>query len=179
MKKKWIFILSSLVLILSFQNCQKSELNNVRPEAANLSDVTSYNKTSASDTSIVQVWDYDQGRTLDVDVSNGRIAVYLNYGSDRAQDICLTDSEKQELQALLSSAEVCEPVLPADHFLNRQCTMNYRYPYAVLVQGSDQIKLGEMTSGCDVPTDLCGNKAQELQNFAQHLLASSDQRACQ
>lgn len=125
------------------------------------------------------MWDYSEGRTLDVDVATGHVAVYLEYGNERDEDRCLNETQTQQLQQLLSQAEVCEPIVSADHYTDRNCAMNYRAPYAVLVAGADSMRLGEKTNGCDIPTDLCGENAQALQDFVQSTLAIVDQQVCQ
>ena len=177
MSKKWFYICSGLAMIVFFQNCSKSNLD--APTSTPESNTpTEFSKSSAADFPVVQLWDYENGKTMDLDVATGRIAVFLNFGSDRGQDLCLSEAEKTEIQGLMQQAEICAPVLPAEQFLNKQCTMSYRYPYAVLVDGSVEVRLGEKTNGCDVPVDLCGTKAQDLQNFVGRILQSVDQRAC-
>lgn len=177
MKKKWIAIFGSLSLILFFQNCSQSKIDQADSNSEALTP-TEFNKTSAADFPVVQLWDYEHGKTMDLDISTGRIAVSLNFGADRGQDLCLSAAERIEIQALMGQAEICEPVIPSEQFLSKQCTMSYRYPYAVLVDGSVEVRLGEKTNGCDVPVDLCGVKSQELQAFVSRLLQNADQRAC-
>lgn len=167
----------SFVLILGFQNCQKANWN--QETSVSINTPAGFNKIAASDYPVLQMWDYSAGRTFDVDVASGRIGVYLEYGNQRDQDRCLTAEQLQELQALVADAEVCQPVSTPDQYLSRQCTQEYRAPYAVLAAGGETLRLGEKTNGCDVPTDLCGDKADVLQDFVRRMLASVDQQACQ
>lgn len=177
--KKWWIALFSFVLILSFQNCQKANWN---PESGSSgSDAGAsedFDKIAAVDFPILQMWDYAKGRTFDVDVATGHIGVYLEYGNQRDEDRCLTEAQRQELQALVADAEVCRPVNSPEQFLNRNCSQEYRAPYAVLVAGAENLRLGEKTNGCDVPTDLCGAKANVLQDFVRKTLAIVDQQKC-
>lgn len=178
--KKWTIIIFSFFLILGFQNCQKANWNPdqaASPSAAGAQ--TTYEKAAAADYPVLQMWDYTGGRIFEVDVATGHIAVYLEYGNQRDTDRCLTAAQNQELQAIIKDAEVCKPVNSPEQFLNRECTQEYRAPYAVLVAGADTLRLGEKTNGCDVPTDLCGDKADVLQDFVRRTLDSVDQQACQ
>jgi len=174
--RKWTLVVGGFLLILSFQNCQKASVQNVASDTSKSFD---YQKSSTASFQTLQMWDYDQGRTVDVDVSSGKMSVYLNYGADRGADYCLSDSERQQLQSILASAEVCQPVLPAEQYTNQECTQLYRYPYAVLVDQGTEVRLGEMTNGCDVPTDLCGANAAALQNYVQGVLQTLEQQTCQ
>ena len=99
--RKWTLVIGGFLMILSFQNCQKATLQNV---ASDKSKVFDYQKTSAAGFVTLQMWDYQQGSTIDVDLASGKMAAYLNYGADRGGDYCLSDSEKQQLQSILSNA---------------------------------------------------------------------------
>lgn len=178
--KKWTLAFASLLLILFFQNCQKATQVTDQANAASagaLPSATEFKKTSAQGVSVLQLWDYDHARTLDLDLATGKMAVFLNYGSDRGEDLCLSEAERQEAKTLLSNSEVCEPVVSNDQ-KDQQCIQIYKYPYAVLIEQGQEIRLGEKTSGCDIPVDLCGNQAQSLKDFVQHVLATLDQKTC-
>ncbi len=177
--KKWTMVLGGFLLVLSFQNCQQSKLPGDTQSSTSPANSQEYQKSSTSGFPTLQLWDYDKGKTIDVDVSTGKMSVFLNYGNDRADDLCLNESERDQLQKILSAAEVCKPVLAPEVFLDKQCTQLYRYPYAILVDRGTELRLGEKTNGCDVPTDLCGTQSQVLKDFVQHVLTTLDQKSCQ
>lgn len=175
--KKWTLVLGSFILMIFFQNCQQSDLQGASVEdSAPL--LTDYRKTSASGFKVVQFSDHARGKSFELDVISGRAVVYRDDGGARDADLCLLEAERQEIQRLLAASEVCEPVLPTDHFANKQCTMIYKYPYASLVDGNHEVRLGEKTNGCDVPVDLCGAQSQALQDFVQHVVTNAGQRTC-
>lgn len=168
-----------MLLIFSFQNCQKAALvaNDASGTPAVSNDV-SYEKAAVNPLTVFQMWDYQSGKTYDLDVNTGRIQAYNDFGSTPMGESCLNGELRLELEAILNNSEVCAPQYPVGYFQDRICTQNYRYPYAVLIQGSERIPLGELTSGCDVATDLCGDKAQTLQKYVQKVLPLIPQMSC-
>lgn len=178
MRQRLIVLIGGVLLVFSFQNCQKSNLNLESSPAVQNSKNVEYNKSSAADYSVLQLWDYENGKTFDLDLASGRVAAYADFGSNREQDLCFTPELRDELAQIMKDSEVCQPVFAEDYFKDRICTQNYRYPYAVLVHGGDQVKLGEETSGCDIATDLCADKAEQLQQFVKKVLPQMQSLTC-
>ena len=176
--KKWTWAITITLLILSFQNCQKSNL--VTNDNGSTPTPAEFQKSLASVYPTLQLWDYQQGFTYDININSGRIEVYSSFGNNRETDLCLTDALKNQVQNLISGAQICVPDIPAEQFVGKECSMSYEYPYAILVNGADTVRLGEKTNGCDVPTNLCGDQqAQALKDFSQTVLSSVAQLPCQ
>ena len=176
--KMWTWVIAICLIIFSFQNCQKSNLSTT--DAGKAATPAEFQKSLASVYPVVQLWDYQQGNTYDVDIQTGRIAVYSNFGNNRETDLCLSEAQKNQVQVLIKDAQICIPDIPAEQFVGKDCSMSYEYPYAILVNGADSVRLGEKTNGCDVPTDICGDaQAQAMKDFSQTVLSSVAQLSCQ
>lgn len=173
--KKWLVVLSSFVLVVSYQNCaQNPGLQDV-PEEAN---VARYEKYSTESVTSATLWDNKSQRLLDLDLTNGKIEGFEEYGNKPGQLYCLRDGELESLNNFLKSAEVCEPVLETQTDDDVMCSTVYKYPYAALLFSKDEVRLGESMSGCDVPTDLCGDKAAKFKNFVSCVIDKIDERGC-
>lgn len=176
--RKSLFIIGSFILMLSFQNCSKNNLQQV-DQATSANDPATYDKVSTSNVDKVAAQDVSSGRKLEIDVRSGRIAVFSDFGHERLDDRCLSEQERTQVESLLAKAELCVPLVEPSQYMDKNCTMIYKFPYATLLVGAEAVNLGEMTSGCDVPTDLCGASADELKDFVQSILASYAQKVCQ
>ena len=91
-----------------------------------------------------------------------------------------TKDELDEIISILQGAEICRPVKELQFPRPGEvCTMIYTSPYATLTKATkatDEIKLGERTNGCAIPSDLCGNAAQDLRGYLQNLKDSLETR---
>lgn len=172
--KKWFVVLSSFVLVVSYQNCAQNPGLQETPESASPS---SYQKFSTQSATAATLWDNSNQRLLDVDLKTGRIEGYEEYGNKPGQLYCLRDSELESLTKFLKSSEICEPVLQVQD-QEVMCSTIYKYPYAALLFSKDEIRLGEAMSGCDVPTDLCGESSAKFKSFASCVISKLDQRGC-
>ena len=77
MKKYTVLAASSFVLVLLFQNCGKPPGNS---ENSNLTGVSAsnqqYNKYSVGNFSTLSLWDFLNGRFLDLNMQTGEIAAF-------------------------------------------------------------------------------------------------------
>lgn len=199
MRVLFVFIFTALVLV--FQNCSsgkqysveqieknidlnKSAPGKVTPVSIDLNTVSSLQAFNVRNTVSLDPQDLlvkpDIYYYL-VSVADGRIESYdvnnvkLNY------NYCLTETDKTELNNILQTAQICEPTQAAkDEMQDYACTLQYTMPYAQLhFPHEKSFTLGEMTSGCDIPVDLCGDHAKLLQGFVRNLLLNIKTKNCQ
>jgi len=171
--KKYAILGVMVLLTLSFQNCGKVNQGDMGNDA-NGNPPAQYNKYSTADYSTLSLWDYARYQYLDLDLQSGQIVAFEEAGQVRGKTYQLKADVLAEAQQIMAGAEICEPVINSTDIENRVCTMNYRYPYAILVQQGDEARLGEITSGCDVPVDLCGDKAQKLHQWVTNIVDHLD-----
>jgi hypothetical protein len=177
--KKIITLASLVLLIVSFQNCSQRNMSGdssagVASTAAGVAMLV----TPTSNLTKVVLWNPDKQQYLDVNLGDGKMTAYEGFGQVRGEKYCLSASELGELTTILQNSSVCEPKVSADTPKGQVCTEIYKYPYMSLVQGSQEFRLGEMTNGCDNPTDLCGDNASALKNFSTAILKNIDTRLC-
>lgn len=167
---KFSTLLVMVLLIASFQNCGKVQQADLASNKQNPGgEVTQYNKFSTSGYGVLSVWDYKRLQYLDIDLKSGEIRIFEEAGSAVGNTMQLKSEELAVAQATLAQAQVCEPV-PQIQSPAENCNMMYRYPYAILVNRSDEVRLGEMTSGCDVAIDLCENKGREMKQWSSRIV---------
>lgn len=171
--KKWLIVISSFVLVVSYQNCAQ---NPGLQDSLEVAGVARYEKYSAESATTATLWDNKNQRLLDVDLSSGQIEGFEEYGNKPGQLYCLRSGELESLNAFLKSAEVCEPVLANTEDV--MCSTVYKYPYAALLFAKDEVRLGESMSGCDVPTDLCDDKSAKFKTFVSCVINKLDERSC-
>ena len=180
--KKWVVLIASAIVVVSFQNCGKPQLQNessiIQPSA---SETSQFNKFSTEGVKNMTMWDGDRTRFLDLDLGTGVMVAVENYGDDQSGSThyCLSESKKSEINSILQDSEICEPVEKSKSEKNEVCTMIYTYPYAILSADGIEVRLGERTDGCQKPVDLCGAKAQLLKEKVQNLLQNLNQYSCQ
>jgi hypothetical protein len=160
-----------VLMIASFQNCGKVQQSDISSTDQSAKDKaqTQYNKFSIDGYNILSIWDYKRLQYLDIDLKTGIIKVFAEAGQVPGPSMQLNSDELALVKSILNQGEVCEPVvqLPAE---GQVCSMLYRYPYAILVDKGDEIRLGEMTSGCDVPVDLCEQKSSQLRDWSSRIV---------
>ncbi len=182
--KMWVSLSAITVLILSFQNCAKTTVPTTSDvNGGPVSPPVKYNKYSVNEFTTMSLWDESRSRFLDLDLSNGQVAAFEEAGQVRGESYCLKDEQLVAAQTILSGAEICEPVVDAEQAQGQMCAMLYDYPYVTMVSQANQAKLGERTSSCDAPVDLCGQKAQQLRswyvNIIAHITDGSVTKNCQ
>jgi hypothetical protein len=172
-------ILASLfvffLLIVSFQNCAQ---RNVAPDGLSAGSGIGVNMVSAKDPSKVVLWNPTKDEYLDLNLADGKMIAYEQYGESRGSTYCLTDSESSELKSILATSDICEPQVDYEAIKDKTCTMLYKFPYVSIVKDNNEYRLGEMNTGCDQPVDLCGDRAQMLKNFTTMVVSSLDNRLC-
>lgn len=173
MKKYTGIGVASFFLVLFFQNCGKPPASSdTSPQTGITSANQQYNKYAVEGYSTLSLWDYIQNRYLDLDLKTGQIVAFEEAGQVRGDTYQLAADKLTEVQGILKNSEICEPVINPADLEGRVCTMAYRYPYAVLSDKGDEVRLGEKADGCDVPIDLCGAQAANLQTWTRSVVES-------
>jgi hypothetical protein len=175
--KKYLFLSLGLCLttILIFQNCEELAYNaktgNVFLKAPSIGEDYSWTQVDFGG-------DISWREKYSIDLSDGAIyksAINDNGtpSDDRVKISELADQDLSELNNLLASSQICIPIeKEVDETM--LCTMVYSYPYATLIgesstQGPLKYPLGEKWSGCDIPTDLCEQRGEQLKDFLQKI----------
>lgn len=171
MKKKYS-VLGALgfFLVLFFQNCGKAP-NSDGGFPAGVS-AQQYNKYTAEGFSTLSMWDYVRNRFLDLNLETGEVIAFEEAGDVRGESFQLSAEKLSEVKAILQGAEICEPVINPEDREGRLCAMAYRYPYAVFMEQGEEVRLGEKADSCDIPIDLCGEKATQLQSWTKSYVES-------
>lgn len=174
MKKYTVLAATGFFMVLFFQNCGKppSTMDMEQAQAGIVSPAQNFNKYSASEFSVLSLWDFNHSRFLDLDRQSGRIVAYEQGGQVQGETFQLPPEKLSELERILDSAEVCEPIINPEDRQDQMCSMAYRYPYAILVEQGQEIRLGEKADSCDIPSDICGEKAKELQSWVSEVVNS-------
>jgi hypothetical protein len=180
MKRSLSLIVFMTILVFSFQNCSS---NNFATSTLAENGATSSNKSGTmvptTDFNKFVIWDNEHQQILDVDLQNGEMIAFEDYGSVRGEKYCLTPSELSEVRTIIASSSVCVPDIEEKAEQEQQmCAMLYQYPYASLANKQDEYRLGEKTSGCDVPSDLCGDQGPMLKNFTTFVIRNLEQKKC-
>jgi len=181
MMKKFAVLAVLLGVFVSYQNCAPNSSSlNATPAELTSQIPSSYNKIPVQNFQTLSVWDAAHMQFLDVNLTSGKIAAFSDAGQTAGGNYCLTPAKLQAVQAILSSAVICVPVVDPQQLANQVCAMDYTYPYANLIgSGSVQYHLGEKSDSCEAPTDLCGNAAGNLKSWSNDLLANLASFACQ
>lgn len=172
MKKYTVLVVFTFFLVLLFQNCGKVPSKGDSKSTSGISSNQQYNKYSAEGFTTLSLWDYLHNRFLDLNLNTGEIIAFEEAGNIRGETFQLSTEQLAQVKGILQGAEICEPIINIQDLEGRICTMAYRYPYSVLMSQGEEVRLGEKTDGCDVPVDLCGEKADQLQSLTQSIVES-------
>lgn len=191
-KYAWMGIVG--VLFITFQNCAPPPKGSESSDSTVQKTETQFNKVLANEFSVLSLWEsgcdesctitelrQSQPKYVDVVIQSEnpkKIGYIETWPLDQRlvhSKYCLVPEKLDALKAILSGAEVCEPILPDNYFEGRVCTMSYTNPYALLkADQQSQMSLGEKTSGCDIPIDLCGEKAVQLKQWRNSVVGHLD-----
>ena len=173
MKKYTVLGSLGLFMIIFFQNCGKPPSSGNSQELTGINPANQqYDKYAVGNPQTLSLWDFKQARFLDLDLATGKMVAFEQGGQVRGDTYQVSEAKMSELNSILANAEICEPIINEKSSEGRICTMEYRYPYATMMGQGDEVRLGEKTNGCDVPTDLCGSKADQLQAWSKALVES-------
>jgi len=173
MKKYTVLVSLGLFMVMFFQNCGKPPTAGTAQELAGVTPSNQqYNKYAVGSPESLSLWDFIHARFLDLDLATGKMVAFEQGGQVRGESYQVPPEKMTELRSILSGAEICEPIISDKASEDQMCTMIYRYPYATMIGHGDEVRLGEVTNGCDLPTDLCAEKAAQLQTWSKALVES-------
>lgn len=192
MKQVIAFGIMTILMLFSFQNCQKTPFPD-EMTAQNLQSSVANNKVDLKNESIESVnflieenktvqqaghtYQVKYLKNLQIDLGTGIILESSDVDTN-TENYCLTDELKSELIILLSSSQVCttQPDIPA----NTLCTQVMKMPYAQVLTDKQQYNLGSATDGCGSNSvDLCDEQANLLKGYLQSLKQKYKQLSCQ
>lgn len=180
--RRLIFITISAFILIQFQNCSKhdsSSSDSVSSTSGKISNNQEYDLISTKEFRKLVLWDHIKAQFVDLNLDNGKMIAYEEYGSVRTDQFCLTSEELQKANQIMSASDICDPKVSLDEPQEVMCSMMYVYPYVTLISPVKELKLGEMTSGCDKPTDLCGENAAKLKEFVSSVISSLELHKCE
>jgi hypothetical protein len=186
----WISAVVGLVVLVSFQNCQKApyqdEINsiskNVSPASAskvNLSEqrVDQVHFLSSGPQTVTnngKTYSLIVNTTQQIELSSGKILVSSEASAD-VQIYCLTDALKNELLNIVKTSSVCRSSGSSAEL----CTQALKSPYARVITSGDQFDLGSSSDGCGSNSvDLCEDQPALLKGFAANLKAKLSTLVC-
>ena len=169
--------------LISFQNCART--SSAARDSQSISSVQ-YVKTDASLYSLLKVDEIalqpasltaDQIRqqktsplrVLEIDLEKGTLYIIPRDGDGPGEMYSLDADDQTNLKDMLAEAQICEPVVPVSR-AEIACTAEYVFPYVELSHDEVVKKLGEKTSGCQVPVDLCDDKGAAFKQYLRDLI---------
>lgn len=180
MNIKLASIIAGVIILFSFQNCQKSpyadEISSLSLAANSSNGQVDLSKEALLEVNVVisekeivtknnQNFEILVGKNLSIDLSTGVIQITSDLGS--SSTACLTESLKQELVSILKSAQICKS---GEGSPNQMCTQAIVPAYAQIKTSQDQYDLGFSPNGCgNNVLDLCGEQASLFQGYIQAL----------
>ncbi|MFZ3228784.1 MAG: hypothetical protein WA160_01170 [Pseudobdellovibrio sp.] len=194
MKIYGLSIFAGLMVLLSFQNCQKAphqdEISN--SVATSVTGASTTNKINLSEQQVSSVdlliqevqtlvknertFSVVVNKTLQIDLSSGRISAT----SDLAQDVqfyCLTADLKNELLSIIKSSSVCKSTNTKSNL--QVCAQVLRLPYARISTSNEVFSLGSASDSCGTDSiDLCNDESALLKGFSANLKTKLSTLVC-
>ena len=169
MKKYLPVLVTSGVLMFSFQNCsqQQSHL---------LSEGSSIPQAKIEDPVLSQAQSIDiltQGdQKISLDLSSGEL---IQDVQGNIQKKCLPDSIRGEIQDLLANSNLCETREPGPEVA---CAQIYAPAYGEIHWANKSIKVGEAFSSCHKDVDLCGQDGMILRGLLRDVITRWSEWSC-
>ncbi len=198
--KKWVGAFTLGILVISFQNCAKSNLGSLEPNQASQvnpaieTPVTSLEPAQAAAVALPNSPAIDakidslQASPADANALNAyNLVIHTKTGIidvidangdvDASKQFCLESAQIASLEGLLAASQICEG---ADESQNSDqlCQMEYSFPYAKLQFDGQSVSLGEKFSACHKGTDLCGNNAKQMKDFVSSVVSHLENQSC-
>ncbi|MGZ3773835.1 MAG: hypothetical protein ACXVCY_07345 [Pseudobdellovibrionaceae bacterium] len=199
---KFFALSMALCLILGFQNCSKSPLQNSEIlsnskngvtvsvpvqnggiSSAKITYIEIPNADSAAQTSLAQK-SLDVSSSPSSNPSSSHLVISVQTGVIQLMDAssavleerCLSPASLSELNTILSGASICNgQAVSADI-----CGMRYKPAYASLYADEGRVNLGEEKDSCGTgKKDLCGDMAGVFQNYVSFVKAHFQEMNCQ
>lgn len=186
---------AALILLISFQNCQKppyaDEINSQVLNAIGSSG-SDYNKVDLNqeavdsinfliqDSQIVsragKTYQINYNKTLQINLKTGNILESSDLSGETAH-YCLTEALKNELIAILKSSQVCKKQQNSP--AGSVCTQVMKLPYAQVMTSREQFDLGSASDGCgNNSIDLCESQPDLLKGYIEAIKKQYQQLVC-
>lgn len=194
MKIIWFTVISGLAILLSFQNCQKSQSpdelqfyskNGIEkqgdPLTVNLANqkLSTIEFTSRENEQIVRngtVFTIVTDNIYQLDLVTGRMKSDSEF-TQVQKYYCLTDSLKNELNSILKASSVC--AIQKTSVADEACTQVLQPGYAKIMTVEALYDLGSASDGCgNHAIDLCGDNSTLLKGFISHLKSQLSSISC-
>lgn len=173
--KQYFVVAAMLAVMMSFQNCGKAGTAGLSG-SEDPNSLTPVVKIKADEFSSLVMTDSSSATFWDIDLTSGQIHGFDDRGIATGAHHCLGERDRLQLDELLKTAEVCQPVSQVPQGEN--CTMIYQYPYAQLKSAGREVNLGEKRNGCEIPVDICGAQAGQLKSLVASLLTRVESMSC-
>jgi len=180
MKRAYVILVTTFILIIGFQNCQQKPSSQLSTEFSSGS-ATSQQMTALSSEQVQKVilnqketetlvkngnsFSVQNNAHYSVDYTTG-IVVRISDLNTAEQKYCLNSELLSELKSIISSSKVCrydDTVASKDSV----CTMDYKAPYAQITTNRDVIDLRTVaTANCSSERfDLCDGASDMLRGW--------------
>lgn len=181
---KFFALITMLCLVLGFQNCSKSALQNsegLDGNSVTVSLPSGNGSQSAAKVTYVEIPNADLSQAVSAAkasaaISSNRLVISVQSGIIQLMDDsnavlekrCLSSASLNELNTILSGSSVCAAKVASGDV----CGMRYKEAYASLYADENRVKLGEEQDSCGTGRkDLCGEMANVFQNYVSHVKA--------
>lgn len=91
--------------------------------------------------------------------------------------LCLDEAKRMVLENEIAASSVCFFKHKEDSQMN--CTMEYHYPFAVINNGVQDLRLGENASACVDFYDICTDNRANLLKVINDILVDIDSASCE
>lgn len=194
MAKRWAVLVGASCLILGFQNCTQSSLQDSQLASLNEVAVTlpgaggESGSSESAKVTYVEIPNVSENienvAAKSSDISPYRLVIAASSGriqlvdqmNSVLEERCLSEESLAELKNILSGSSVCAaPVQEAD-----MCAMRYTPAYASLYANEKRVNLGEEKDSCGTGRqDLCGGLAEVFQAYVAHIRANWADMSCE
>jgi hypothetical protein len=195
---KGLALLSSVCLIVAFQNCSQETLTSTSTGSESLksSDVlvtlpdASESKAKIDFVEIPDIQSDAVAQKASLSVSpegadSYRLVISVESGVlqilDQSNSVmdrgCLSASDLQELQTILSGSRICQRLLQQEDLM---CAQVYKASYVSLYSDDKKISLGEERDSCgNGKKDLCGDLSKVFQAYVAHIRTHWSKMSCE
>ncbi len=169
MKKVWLGLFLSVVIVLSYQNCyQPKKLDGpltvqslgIKLADENIQKITFSNTENVTVEKNSKVFKLVSQTSYSIDYSTGEM-IKSSTASSAQEQYCLTDALFSELKNIINLSSVCKKELQSDG--SRVCSQVYQPGYAKIVTNRDSFDLGSSSDGCgSTQIQLCESSSEDM-----------------
>ncbi|MEN0058406.1 MAG: hypothetical protein AAGB31_06190 [Bdellovibrio sp.] len=189
--KRVLALMTMFCLVLGFQNCSQSNLQNAGDLSGDVSVIIPSEvgaSESQSTVTYVEIPEVSAESSVSSKASSealaGRLVISMQSGSiqlmDDANNVlsqrCLDSSRLKELKTILSGSSICATEVSADQI----CAMRMKSAYASLYADERRVNLGEEMDSCGRgKKDLCGGLADVFRSYVSYVRAHWAEMECE